>query len=385
MRTSTIIAALIALVAVLWIGSGILFPHEEAAQERAIDSMQAADEAPAPRVRVRDMTARETVTPLVVHGHTQASRQVVVRAETSGRVVEVAVDKGAAVAAGDVLARLDMGNRAERLEEADALVAQRQLQFNAASSLAQRDYASRTRLAEARSDLEAARADLSTIRKEIDDTVIRASFAAVVNERAVEVGTFLAAGGEVATLVDLDPVTVSAEVAERAFGRLATGTPAEVRLIDGRTVEGMVTWISATASPATRTFPIEVAIPNPAQDIPEGMTAEVRLPLEAVVAHLVSPAVLTLNDGGVIGVKLVDETDTVRFVPVQVVRDAADGMWIAGLPPQVRLITVGQEFVTEGQTVEPVPEGAVPEESQSEGATSMVQRANGSTPNGGTP
>ncbi len=376
MRTSTLIAAVIALVAVLWIGSGLLFPHEEAAQERAVDSMRAADEAPAPRVRVRDMAARETVTPLIVHGHTEASRQVVVRAETGGRVVEVAVDKGAVVAAGDVLARLDMGNRRERLEEAQALVAQRELQFNAASSLAQRDYASRTRLAEARAELEAARAALSAIRKEIDDTVVRAPFAAVVNQRAVEVGTFLAAGGDVATLIDLDPVTVSAEVAERAFGRLTTGTPAEVRLIDGRTVEGSVTWISASASPGTRTFPIEVAITNPAQDIPEGMTAEVRLPLEAVVAHLVSPAVLTLNDAGVVGVKLVDESDTVRFAPVQVVRDTADGMWIAGLPEQVRLITVGQEFVTDGQTVEPVPEAS----SDPGAPTDLVQRVNGSTP-----
>lgn len=375
MRGSTLIAAGIALAASLWIGSGLLFPHEEAAQERAVDSMRAATAAPAPRVRVRDMAARETVTPLIVHGHTMASRQVVVRAETGGRVVEVTVDKGAVVAPGTVLARIDMGNRRERLEEAQALVAQRELQFNAASSLAQRDYASRTRLAEARSELEVARAALSAIRKEIDDTTVRAPFGGVVNQRAIEVGTFLGAGGEVATLIDLDPVTVSAEVSERAFGRLSNGIPAEVRLIDGRTVQGTVTWISASASAGTRTFPIEVAIANPAQDIPEGMTAEVRLPLEAVVAHLVSPAVLTLNDAGVVGVKLVDDSDTVRFLPVQVVRDGADGMWISGLPEQVRLITVGQEFVTDGQVVEPVPEGG-----QSEGATDMVQRANGSTP-----
>lgn len=362
MRSSYVIAGLIALAAVGWIGSGLVFPHEEAPQEHAADARLAAQQAPAPSVRVRALTARETITPLVVHGHTEASRQVVVRAETAGKVIEVPVDKGTAVEAGAVLARLDMANRRERLEQAKALVAQRDLEFNAASSLAQRDFASRTRLAEARADLEEARASLSTISEEIEDTTIRAPFAAVLNARPVEVGDVLAVGGEVATLIDLDPVTVAAEVSERSVGRLNVGTPAQVRLIDGRVVQGTVSWISASATAGTRTYPIEVDIANPDQDIREGMTAEVRLPLERTMAHLVSPAVLTLNDAGVLGVKLVDAQDTVRFVAVQVVRDEADGIWLAGLPEQVRIITVGQEYVTDGQAVVPVPEAAAEQE-----------------------
>ncbi|MGC2856725.1 efflux RND transporter periplasmic adaptor subunit [Novispirillum sp. DQ9] len=360
MRSSYVVAGLIAVAGVVWIGSGLVFPHQEAPQEHAIDARRAAAQAPAPRVRVRDLTASETITPLVVHGQTKASRRVLVRAETTGRVVEVPVDKGARVDAGTVLARLDMGNRRERLEEAQALVAQRELEFNASSSLAQRDFTSRTRLAEARAELEKARAELAAIRKEINDTTIRAPFAAVLNARAVEVGDVLAVGGEVATLIDLDPVTVAAEVSERAVGRLTVGTPAQVVLIDGRTVDGQIAWIAASATTGTRTYPIEVAIANPDQDIPEGMTAEVRLPLERTLAHLVSPAVLTLNDAGQLGVKLVDGDDTVRFVPVQVVRDSADGIWLTGLPDQARVITVGQEFVAAGQAVVPVPDGAAP-------------------------
>lgn len=356
MRTSYIIAALIAVAALLWVGSGLLLPHQEAAQERAVDAINQAESAPLPRVRVRDMTARETVTPLLVHGHTQASRQVLVRAETSGRVVEVPVAKGATVEAGTVLARLDMGNRAERLEEAQALVAQRELEFNAASSLAQRDFGSRTRLAEARSELERARAALAAVRREIEDTTVRAPFAGVLDRRAVEVGDVLSVGGEVGTLIDLDPVTVMAEVAERVVGRLSVGTPAEVMLIDGRRVSGQVAWVAASAKASTRTYPIEIAVSSPTQDIPEGMTAQVRLPLEATVAHLVSPAVLTLDDDGVLGVKLVDQDNVVRFAPVQVVSDSADGIWLTGLPEEVRLITVGQEFVAVGRQVVPVPE-----------------------------
>ena len=368
MRRSTLIAGAIALAAAVWIGSGLLVPHDEPAQERAVDAMREAESTPPPRVRVREMIARETITPLVVHGQTKASRQVVMRAETGGRVVEVPVDKGAVVAAADVLARLDMGNRRERLEEAQALVAQRDLDFNAASSLAKSDHGSRTRLAETRAELETARAALAAIRKEIEDTVVRAPFAAVLNHRAVEIGDLVSPGGEVATLIDLDPITVAAEAAERVVGHLTVGAPAEVRLIDGRTVQGEVTWVSSSASKGTRTYPLEITIANPQQDIPEGMTAEVRLALEATVAHLVSPAVLTLDDAGVVGVKLVDDTDTVRFARIQIVRDSPEGMWLSGLPEQVRLITVGQEFVVEGQRVVPVSDDT---------GTDFVERANG--------
>jgi multidrug efflux system membrane fusion protein len=69
-----------------------------------------------------------------------------------------------------------------------------------------------------------------------------------------------------------------------------------------------------------------------------------------------SPAALTLDDAGVVGVKTVDAQNTVRFHPAELVAGGADGVWIGGLPPEVTIITVGQEFVLPGQTVVPVPE-----------------------------
>jgi multidrug efflux system membrane fusion protein len=71
-----------------------------------------------------------------------------------------------------------------------------------------------------------------------------------------------------------------------------------------------------------------------------------------------SPAALTLDDAGVIGVKTVDEKSLVHFYPVELVADGADGIWVGGLPREITIITVGQEFVLPGQTVIPVPEDA---------------------------
>ena len=88
------------------------------------------------------------------------------------------------------------------------------------------------------------------------------------------------------------------------------------------------------------------------------MTAPMRLPLERVPAHKVSSALLVLDDAGRMGVRAVDAGGVVRFHPAMVVRSEAEAVWLAGLPERLRLITVGQGFVTAGQVVTPVPEAA---------------------------
>ena len=81
-----------------------------------------------------------------------------------------------------------------------------------------------------------------------------------------------------------------------------------------------------------------------------------RLNTGKVKAHYLSPAVLTLSDRGVIGVKTVNAANKVEFFPVRIIADTPDGIWLTGLPETTTLITVGQEFVLTGQSVEPVYE-----------------------------
>lgn len=68
-----------------------------------------------------------------------------------------------------------------------------------------------------------------------------------------------------------------------------------------------------------------------------------------------SSGILTLNDAGEIGVRVLDDGDKVRFVPVTILGGDDKGVWLAGLPDKVRVIVAGQDYVVEGQTVEPVP------------------------------
>jgi len=374
------LAGLIASIAAIWVLSGVL-PWPEgglpaslkgdasagavvsasAAATRAAARADAETDAGADlvRVRVRTLTAQETTAELIAHGKTEAERHVTVRAEVAGKVVEILPRKGALVRAGEPLVRLDAKDRPQRLREAEALVAQRELEFEQARKLAAKSYASRSRVAEAEALLRTAQAERAAIREEIEDSVITAPFDGVFNDHEVEVGDVVGVGDNVAEVIDLDPMTISAQVSEREVGRVAVGNATEVRLVDGRTRTGTVTWVSRVADPQTRTFTVEVAVPNPAADIPEGMTAELRLALDRRTAHLVSPAVLTLNDAGTVGVKLVDANDRVVFRAAELLSDGPDGMWLGGLPRTARLITAGQEYVKPGQKVMPVPESAI--------------------------
>ena len=60
-----------------------------------------------------------------------------------------------------------------------------------------------------------------------------------------------------------------------------------------------------------------------------------------------------MNDEGALGVRVIDENSAAKFLPVTVLRDTAEGIYVTGLPDQVDVITVGQEFVTDGVPVEP--------------------------------
>ena len=105
-----------------------------------------------------------------------------------------------------------------------------------------------------------------------------------------------------------------------------------------------------------QSFRIEVEVSNRDRMLRTGVTAEIRVPVESVEAHFISPALLTLNDEGVLGVRTVSAEARVEFKPVTVFATRPDGFWITGLPASATIITVGQEFVRHGEPVMAVPD-----------------------------
>jgi multidrug efflux system membrane fusion protein len=360
MRKSVVIAVAIALVATVWVLSGILFgdgleSERAAAPGTDAGSPAASGDSSLPEVRVTALEAAPVHRAISVRGQTLANRIVALKGETKGKVVEKLVMRGDRVAEGEVLLRLEDEGRAAQLAEMKARVAQRRVELNAAQKLANQGYRAETSLAQARADYDAAVAAMEAIEVDIDNTVITAPFAGTVNEIPVEIGNFVDKGTHVATLVDLDPIKLVGYVTERDVSAVEPGADVTATLIDGTQVAGRVTFIAATAESQTRTFRVEATAPNSGEQmVRDGLTADLRIPLGTVVAHTFSPALLTLDDDGEVGVKIVDDEDIVHFVPVRIYSDRPDEVVVGGLPARVRIITVGQEFVIDGEKVKPV-------------------------------
>jgi multidrug efflux system membrane fusion protein len=174
----------------------------------------------------------------------------------------------------------------------------------------------------------------------------------------VEVGDYLSVGDEVATVVDDDPLKITAHVPQQKVNRIEEGASADIEFITGQTATGTVTLIASVAAETTRTYRIEVEVENAARAFRPGMSATLRIPTEVVQAQFVSPAIFSLDSEGRLGVKTVNADNEVVFHPVEPIQAAPDGVWVAGLPETARIITVGQGFVRAGETVKPVPEGA---------------------------
>jgi multidrug efflux system membrane fusion protein len=313
----------------------------------------AAGETVRPAARVVAIESRATPfqDSLVIRGRTEADRRVEVRAQIEGLVASAPIRKGTLVREGDVLCRLDPGGRPANLAEAEANLKQAQAEFDAAEKLVLRGFTSETETLTRGARLEAARAQVMRAQMEMDRLVILAPFDGVLETDTAELGALLQAGSTCATLIALDPIVLVGFVAERDVDRLTIGAPASARLVTGRRIEGICHFISRAADEETRTYRVEVVAPNPELAVRDGMTAEITIPLPPAAAHFVPQSAMTLNNDGVLGVRLAVDGKA-RFAPVGILSDAPDGVWLTGLPDVADIIIVGQEYVSDGYPVE---------------------------------
>ncbi|MCR8547010.1 efflux RND transporter periplasmic adaptor subunit [Salipiger sp. P9] len=387
-------------------------PAAPAAEEAAPAVEEAAPQdrsAAAVAVIAMRSTAQEIDDAVVLRGETQPSREVEVKAETSGRVISAPLPKGSAVAAGQALCTLDPGTSGASLAEAKAALAEAeaqrpqiearipeaqaslvqaqaqleeaQINLTAAEELAKGGYNSRTALAAARAaqraaeagvssaeaglksaesgrdsleaSLESARAAVARAQTTVDDLTIEAPFAGVLESDTAELGALMSVGASCATVLQLDPIRLVGYVPETDVARVVPGARAGARLTGTTLVTGTVSFVARRADETTRTFRVEITLPNPDLAIRAGQTAEIAIEAEGALAHLLPQSALTLDDDGRLGVRTVAGDDSARFMPVTVLRDSREGIWVRGLPDTVDVITVGQEYVTDGVPVAP--------------------------------
>jgi len=348
----------ILIVATVWIGSGlILHPKTQISSESAEAKAATSD---VPSVRVAALTASERNATITVRGRTQALHAVDVRAEIEGVVKAIRFDKGQKVRKGDVLCEIDINDRGAKVAQMNAMVAQTGKELEVAQELFKQGFRSKTQLAQTQAAYEAAKAGASTMGIQLANTKIRAPFDGYIDDRYVEVGDFMRVGDKCEMVYAPEPFLAVGAVSEQEVGQIAIGDPASATLVTGQTVTGKVRFVADRADATTRTFRIEVELPNADNTLRDGVSADIRIPVRRVAAFHISPGILVLDDAGAVGVRVV-EKGIVHFRPIKIVSDGPDGMWITGLPERVNIITVGQEFVNDGEKVKAVTDkGGVP-------------------------
>ena len=352
-QKSWLVSAGIVVAITLWLASGQFSAEgDDAIADNKVTAVTTAKNA----VRVRTQSAEEVMRMIVVNGKTAPARVVQLAAETDGRIVHVGADRGASLERGAIIVRLDERDRSARLSQAQATVKQREVEYEARERLKSESYVSEAQLQESVALLEMARAELTRARLDLEYMTIRAPFAGALQARAVEVGDFVKRGDPIATYVDNRTIIVNANLSEFDARFVNVGDKAEATLATGETVLGRIRYVAPVADEGTRTFGVELEVDNKDRGLRAGGTAELRIPAESVLAHRVSPSLLTLDDAGNVGVKIINDDAKVEFVVADIALSTSDGVWLAGLPETATIITVGQGYVASGTAAVAVAE-----------------------------
>ena len=282
-------AAILASFLAIWMVSGSMIEEENFEKNTSkLDTLSS--------VTIVNSKATNKSKILKSSGFTEADKFVQVRAEVSGRLIERPAQQGDYVEEGDLICQLYIAGR----EAYPKIVA---------------------------------------------------PFSGYLETLRVEEGDFLNTGAVCAALIDPDPMLLVADIAEKDIAQVELGSEASAKLISGRYISGEVTFIASSADKNTRTFRVEISVDNKDRTIRDGVSAEIYIKGKQEAAHKISPAILSLNDQGKLGVRTVTADNRVEFKEINILEDTNSGMWVSGLGEEARIITLGQEYVFQGQTV----------------------------------
>jgi len=248
----------------------------------------------------------------VISGQLTPAREASVRAQVGGSIVELTVDRGQSVRAGAIVARISSRDLEAGRLSAQAALRSTETALEVARSEAERTRALVTGGALAARDLEqarngvsaaeaqvaAARARLTSVEQQIDDTAVKAPFAGVVSARPASIGDVVSPGAELLTIIDPSSMRLEALVPSDQVPHLRPGAKVHftIRGIPGE-FTGTIDRINPTADPVTRQVSSFVTLPNTGGRLIAGLFAEGRV--ESVT-----------RDGVVVPTAAVDETGT---------------------------------------------------------------------------
>ena len=189
---------------------------------------------------------------------------------------------------------------------------------------------------------------------ELNRTEVKAPFRGYV-EKIIKPGNFINRGEVCAVIIELDPVTFVAEVPEAEIKNIVKGQNVSIMLVTGEVISSKLSFVSKSATPSTRSFRVEAEVRNPKGLIRDGITGTLEISTNKILANKISPSILLLSDSGTLGIRIVNNDEVVEFLPIKILEDTQDGLWVEGIPNASNLIVRGQGFVENGQKVIAIP------------------------------
>jgi RND family efflux transporter MFP subunit len=326
----------------------------------------ATTEADSTAIPIVAHTARLSTRPwsTTASGIVQANASVDVAFQVPGKVATVGTDEGQSVRAGQPIASLDATEYQLAVEQASAQAERaahdrdRNQPLLASGGIAPAD------MDHLESGARQSAAAQALAKKHLADTRLAAPISGIIARRTIEVGATVSAGQTVVTIVDLDPVRVRLGVPEADVGHIKEGAAATVRIpaLD-TSFAGRVSLIGVVADPSTRSYTVEISVPNPSRKLRAGMVAEATITTRETATALMVPAPAVLHDAGVNGTTIVYtlDRDGGRAHARRVTTGAARGDSLeitSGVTAGDQIVVAGQQRLRDGARVQQVQSNA---------------------------
>lgn len=207
----------------------------------------------------------------------------------------------------------------------------------------------------ARAELATAMTDLEQARENLRDTEVRAPFAGVIAEKSVTLGERVGPGTVLFRLADIATVKLAVRIPGVDVHQLDAGIETTVTVTGlDQEFEGRVAHIGPRADAATRSFPVEILIPNsPSQKLLPGMFARAMIPVADYPTAILIPRETVVFDDGEPAVFVVDPERNIalrRWVTIDR-RFGTRYMLAGGLEPGELLVSAGQRLLVDGARV----------------------------------
>jgi membrane fusion protein (multidrug efflux system) len=289
----------------------------------------------------------------------ESDQEAQVVAKVIGEVVELRVEEGQHVKAGDILARLDGDRLRLETERARTNLAKLERDLARQRELLAKGLVSDESLERYQFDIDALKADLHLAELELSYTDIRAPIDGVIAERQIKVGNTVAVNQPLFRLTDLEPLVAYLHVPEREFSKLHPGQAAQLRVdaLGGAIFTGRIARISPVVDSATGTFKVTVETIDSTGALKPGMFARFDVVYDTRRDAILIPRAAIVEDEANLTVFVIEgDVAHQRTIKTGLTNGALIEV-VEGLTGDERIVTIGQSGLRDGGKVRVVGSG----------------------------